>query len=257
MPLTESSTAVNNIDDHMNTARFLANQKTYFLRSYDGFRAFGGPCVYFHLECLRAGRESFLSQRHIEMLYATLTAWGMHRMGDAETTKTKLTDWEHFQASLLAVAPALTEFRGCKLLEMSESQYSEAVSRLLACYQDLDLSVSGATIVSNSKALYHLLPDFIPPIDRQYTIRFFTRGPETWRDAKGKFRMISLPSGIESQFSLFHKTCVDIKRLADRIDPALFEAELRQHEVTAPKALDNAIVNYVRIVSVAYLSEDE
>lgn len=26
-------------------------------------------------------------------------------------------------------------------------------------------------------------------------------------------------------------------------------AELHQHEVTAPKALDNAIVNYVRIVS--------
>ena len=36
---------------------------------------------------------------------------------------------------------------------------------------------------------------------------------------------------------------------ADQIDPALFEAELHQHGVTAPKALDNAIVNYVRIVS--------
>jgi len=190
------------------------------------------------------------------MLYATLTAWGMHRMGDAETTKTKLTDWERFQASIVATAPALTEFRGCKLLEMSENQYSEAVSRLRACYQALDLSMSGATIVVNSKALYHLLPDFIPPIDRQYTIRFFTRGPEAWRDTKGKFRMISLPHGIDAQFRLFYDTCVDIKRLADRIDPALFETERRQHEVTAPKALDNAIVNYVRIVSAGGLSAD-
>src|SRR5436309_3562948 len=119
----------------MNTAQFLANQKAYFSHSYDQFRAFGGPCVYFHVECLRAGRDAFLSQRHIEMLYATLTAWGMHRMGNAETTKTKLTDWECFQASLVSTASALAEFRGCKLLEMSEGQYSEAVSRLRACYQ--------------------------------------------------------------------------------------------------------------------------
>ncbi len=191
------------------------------------------------------------------MLYATLTAWGMHRMGNAETAKTKLSDWGRFKASLVAAAPALAEFRGFKLLQMSETQYSEAVSRLRACYQGLNLSVSGATIVVNSKALYHLLPDFIPPIDRQYTIRFFTRAPETWRDTKGKFRMISLPSGIDAQFRLFHKACVDIKRLADRIAPALFEAERRQHEVTVPKALDNAIVNYVRIISAAGLSADE
>jgi hypothetical protein len=182
----------------MNTIQFLANQKTYFARSYEQFCAFGGPCVYFHLECLRAGREAFLSQRHIEMLYATLTAWGMHRMGDAEATKTKLTDWNCFQASLVRAAPILTEFRDCKLLEMSESQYSEAVSRLRSCYEKLDLSKSGATIVVNSKAFFHLLPDLIPPIDRQYTMRFFTCTPEVWRDTKRKFRTISLPSGTDA-----------------------------------------------------------
>lgn len=238
----------------MNATQFLADQKTYFARSYEQFCAFGGPCVYFHLECLRAGREAFLSPRHIEMLYATLTAWGMHRMGDADTTKTKLTDWDRFQASLVRIGPALAEFRDCKLSEMSESHYSEAVSRLRDCYERLNLSKSGATIVVNSKAFYHLLPDLIPPIDRQYTIRFFTRTAEHWRDTKGKFRVISLPSGTDAQFSLFQKTCIDIKRLADKIDPALFEAELHQHGVTAPKALDNAIVNYVRIVSGANLS---
>jgi hypothetical protein len=238
----------------MNTAQFLAGQTTYFARSYEQFCAFGGPCVYFHLECLRAGREAFLSRRHIEMLYATLTAWGMHRMGDADTTKTKLSDWDCFQASLVCTASALAEFRNCKMSEMSESQYSQTVSRLRDCYEKLKLSKSGATIVVNSKAFYHLLPDLIPPIDRQYTIRFFTRPPEQWRDIKGKFRVISLPSGTDAQFSLFHKTCVEIKRLADKIDPALFEAELHQHGVTAPKALDNAIVSYVRIVSGADLS---
>lgn len=58
----------------MNSEQFLAQQRTYFATSYKQFCAFGGPCVYFHRECLRAGKESFASQRHIETLYATLTA---------------------------------------------------------------------------------------------------------------------------------------------------------------------------------------
>jgi hypothetical protein len=37
--------------------------------------------------------------------------------------------------------------------------------------------------------------------------------------------------------------------MADRIDPALFEEQRCRHGVLAPKAQDNAIVNYVRIVS--------
>ncbi|MFZ3216376.1 MAG: hypothetical protein WA192_09990 [Candidatus Acidiferrales bacterium] len=233
----------------MNSAMFLGGQSTYFSGSYDQFREFGGPCVYFHLECLRAGREGFLSHRHIEMLYATLTAWGMHRMGGTETTKTKLVKWEHFQNSLAAAAPVLAEFRACNQLGMSETEYSEAILRLRAPYESLKLSESDATIVVNSKALYHLLPDFIPPIDRQYTIRFFKQAPDAWRDSKGKFRVISLPSGMDAQFKLFHTTCVELKRLADRVDPALFEAELRRNGVSAPKALDNAIVNYVRTIS--------
>jgi hypothetical protein len=40
-----------------------------------------------------------------------------------------------------------------------------------------------------------------------------------------------------------------MKRMGDRVDRALLESELREHQVTAPKAMDNAIVNYIRIVS--------
>ncbi|MBI3812436.1 MAG: hypothetical protein HY283_09580 [Nitrospirae bacterium] len=232
----------------INTDRFLADPKKYFSDSYNQFVAFGGPCVYFHLECLRAG-ETFLSERHIEMLYATLTAWGMHRMGDSEKTKTKLKDWKRFRASLIDQATPLQKFRCYHMLEMSETEYSDEVLRLRPYYEALDLSESDATIVVNSKALHHLFPDFIPPIDRQYTIRFFRWAPKEWRDAKGKFKTITLPKSAEGQFDLFHETCVDIKRLSDQIGPVLFEDERRRYNVTAPKAIDNAIVNFVRIVS--------
>ena len=35
------------------------------------------------------------------------------------------------------------------------------------------MSVAAAQIVANSKALHHLLPALVPPIDREYTFRFF------------------------------------------------------------------------------------
>jgi len=221
----------------------------YFTGAFQQFRAFGGPCVYFHRECLRAGKQGFLSDRHIEMLYATLTAWGMHRMGDAKTTKTKLTEWDQFCESLANSGEVLRSLHDVKLLGSSEREYAEAVSALWPCYRALRLSVSEATIVVNSKALFHLLPDFIPPIDRQYTVRFFRQRPDEWRDTKGKFKIVMLPAGLDAQFNLFRDTCVEVKRLADRIDRTLFDAELCDNDVTPPKAIDNAIVNYVRIVS--------
>jgi hypothetical protein len=119
---------------------------------------------------------------------------------------------------------------------MSEFEYSDVVLQLRECYESFDLSESNSTVVVNSKALYHLLPELIPPIDRQYTIRFFRQLPEKWHN-KGKSQQIPLPRP-QAQFQLFHKTCVKIKKLAHRIDLNLFENQRREHGVTAPKAMD-------------------
>jgi len=233
----------------MNSDTFVADQHRYFAGAYDQFCAFGGPCVYFHRQCICAGEADFLSDRHLEMLYATLTAWGMHRMGASETTKTKLTNWDVFRGSLLGCRDALEPMQGGDLLGLSRSEYSDAVLALAPCYRKLRLSVSGATIVANSKALYHLLPRLIPPVDRQYTVRFFSQPPDKWRSADGKFKAVMLPAGIDAQFKLFHTICLGVKDLADRVDRTLLDHELRSNHVTAPKAIDNAIVNYVRIAS--------
>ncbi len=234
----------------MNQERFLADQQRYFTQSYEGFLTFGGPSVYFHNECLKAGNAAFLADRHIEMLYATLTSWGMHRMGDPTTTKTKLADWPSFRDSIANQRKVLLRFRQHRMAVMSELEYSDAVTALKSCYFALSLSLSKATVVVNSKALFHLLPGLIPPIDRQFTLRFFGQPPQRWRDSKGKFRAVVLPSGADQQFMLFHRTCVEIKRLSDLVDPDILQEECQRHGVTTPKAMDNAIVNYVRIVSV-------
>jgi hypothetical protein len=112
----------------------------------------------------------------------------------------------------------------------------------------LRVSISGASIVANSKALFHLLPNLIPPIDRQYTIRFVRYNPSQWK-RRGKFTLIMLPGDAEAQLNLFRSVCTEIKRLADEVQRSILDREYREHGVTAPKAIDNAIVNYVRIES--------
>lgn len=48
---------------------------------------------------------------------------------------------------------------------------ADAIWEVLA---SLQVSTSATRIVAGSKALHHVLPDLVPPIDRQYTFRFFT-----------------------------------------------------------------------------------
>ena len=77
------------------------------------------------------------------------------------------------------------------------NDYSEVVeAKVRPAYYALDLTESNATVVANAKALHHLVSDLIPPIDRQYTIRFFTQSQDRWFDSNGKFSGITLPAAL-------------------------------------------------------------
>jgi hypothetical protein len=228
----------------MNTGTFIEAPGRYFDGSYEQFKAFGGPCVYFHEQCMRAGDDRFMSPRHLEMLYATLTAWGMHRMGDA---KTKLALWDPFSASLLEQRPLLESLREQRMMDLADSEYLTVIDRLKPAYFGLRVSTSDSSIVANSKALCHVLPELIPPIDRQYTWRFFNAPPSRWRDNSGKFRTIRLPSGPERQFTNFRDICLRIKRLADASGRIIIEKERQNYGVRPPKAVDNAIVRFIKL----------
>jgi hypothetical protein len=67
--------------------------------------------------------------------------------------------------------------------------------------------------------------------------------------SNGKFKTIMLPSGLEAQFELFRSICLKVKRMADRVEHSLLDREFLENTVTAPKAIDNAIVNFVRLNS--------
>lgn len=73
----------------------LANADRYH-EAYYRAETFGGPSLYFHRRSLDT-RQSPASLSHLEYVYATLSSWGMHRMG---TGGSKMRSFSAFRASI-------------------------------------------------------------------------------------------------------------------------------------------------------------
>ena len=224
---------------------FLENFGAYLEGSYEAFLEFGGPSVHFHNLCIEECRGNFLSDRHIELIYATLTSWGMHRMGSPQG---KLTDWDTFRKSILAYREAWEKFRNYNVINLCMEEYRKALQELRKPYLGLKISRSNQTIVAHSKALFHILPDLIPPIDRAYTMKFLNSRRAEWTAFNGRNRKIASSTlqflDTEDQFNMFLSICVYVKRLGDEVSWK-FSLDNPGH-IPPLKVVDNAIVNYVK-----------
>ena len=113
-----------------NETELVRNISYYYSRSLSVFRDFGGPSIYFHIQAIKQQRLDFMSERHIEMIYATLASWGMHRMGDPNETKAKMVGFDDFRKSLISQRIGLSEFRKLKMEECSVKEYSAYIDGL-------------------------------------------------------------------------------------------------------------------------------
>jgi len=220
----------------------------YYSKSLDVMREFGGPSVYFHTQAIDQQRHYFLSERHIEMIYATLASWGMHRMGDPKKVKAKMNEFDTFRQSLSDQRLALESFRNITMEECTEGEYSAYIDNLKQIYTSLAVSIAESTIVAHSKTLAHILPDFVPPIDRHYTVRFFTQDKKNFFTPSGKFKVVNLPSGTDRQFLAFKEYCIRIKRMFDKCDRQLFQLIPNTFNTSYPKIMDNVIMAFVKNV---------
>ena len=92
------------------------------------------------------------------------------------------------------------------------------------------------------------LPNSIPPIDRQYTIRFFTHENKEFFTESGDYKPIYLPQGADAQFAAFRKYCSRLKMLFDRCDRHLFTIDKETFNTSYPKIMDNLIMVFVKDV---------
>lgn len=207
-----------------------------FARYVDDFRReelFTGPSLYFHLRTLDVLHShpdpiSAISDRSfVELLYATLTAWGMHRMGPGGA---KLVEFEIFQNGLHVVTRQLQEIQTLRLADIAPIDLPGVTDHVWQTLNRLTVGTGNTKLVAGSKTLHHLLPELVPPIDREYTLRFF-------------FHHKTLNQGDEVAFKEM------FPRFAKVASACREQIELvRGHgmNTSSTKTIDNAIVGYVR-----------
>lgn len=140
-----------------------------YVRVFGTSERFTGPSGYFHRKALalRAQHQDIASlledDAFFDAVYATLTAWGMHRMGPGNT---RLRDLAEIRDSIRAQAEPLQALASLDITTVSAASRPSVVEQTWSVLTALRVSVADAQIVANSKALHHLLPALVPPMDR-------------------------------------------------------------------------------------------
>lgn len=153
-----------------NFSELLKNVIGYYEASKNIANEFGAPSIYFHQKALEWQQNDFLSERHLEYVYATLSAWGMHRMGK---TGAKMPDFDIFKNSILAAKKELIIWKELNIKQIGEKEFHKLLPDLTKVCFNITATTSNSRLVSSSKTLAHILPDLVCPMDREYTLMFF------------------------------------------------------------------------------------
>ena len=128
------------------------------------------PPIYFHEKTLQYCKKHFLSGRHIENIYATLVAWGMHRAGSRGA---KMPAFKDFMKSVMRNKACLERLVNYRIEDMSQQELEDVLPCLTRICFDIQASTTRKRLVSSSKTLAHILPNLVCPIDNYYTLTFF------------------------------------------------------------------------------------
>ncbi|MCJ7624789.1 MAG: hypothetical protein MUO76_14910 [Anaerolineaceae bacterium] len=139
-----------------------------------------------------------------ESLYATLTAWGMQRMGPGNT---KLVEFEEMRQSFLEQRDRIESVQKKTLFDIAWEDVQITAEKCWEIICSLRVGIGRVKLVAGSKALQHLIPDLIPPIDRQYSLQFFYGNKNlNQRTEGGKFNEI---------FSCYHQVASELRVLIE------------------------------------------
>lgn len=199
-----------------------------FVEYFDKTPLFSGPSLYFHKKVINILSQNGLQKAigddlFLEYLYATLASWGLHRMGE---TNTKLVDFENFKSSIQANKDEILKLKDEKITQLNSD--TTLTGNLRALIDNLKIGEGETKLIFNSKTLHHLLPNLIPPIDRQYTLLFFYNSTG--------------PPYIENCFSEIYPKFVEI---ALSCKDNIVKMVGKGFHTSETKVIDNAIVGYV------------
>jgi hypothetical protein len=143
---------------------------------------FGGPSMHFHHRAL-ADAAGGSHHAFAESSYAMLASWGMHRMGRRGA---KMAEFATYEASLQRTWPNIQQLQ----TKYPDSLTSENWIALQQVFLAVKAMRSAFSLVATSKVLAHALPNLVPPVDRQYTIKFLHRSKALPNDINGEWELL-------------------------------------------------------------------
>jgi hypothetical protein len=198
-----------------------------FLRAYDLYCPFTkyGQLEY-HVATIdrrrqhRTARAALEDREFRSSLYDVLRAW---QIG---TRRSNLKPFRLFEDALLSQVQHIQEFDGLAI-DNENLNVRAIASRLAALAQNLGIVENKNRVVAGSKALHHILPDLVVPIDRAYTQEFFE-----WPTPRFQY----------NPESCFIEAFEAFARIARATDPVQYVAT--GWYTSRSKVIDNAIVGF-------------
>jgi len=215
------------INYEIKTEQILNHLDSYHDTYYEKI-LFDGPSLYFHLRTLNIDLEKNYMQ-FLECIYATLTSWGMHRMGSKGS---KMVDFKIFYRSLENEHNNILHLRTKYYSELTETDWEE-IRRI---FDRLKIMASGTRLVGNSKVMAHLFPNLIAPIDREYTIYFLTGNKYINTSSDHEWNLLK-----DIMIKLFYKVASD-KRFQSKAHRWMNQKEKFPWDTSPLKIIDNLII---------------
>ncbi|MEO0279237.1 MAG: hypothetical protein ABIM21_08245, partial [candidate division WOR-3 bacterium] len=210
-----------------------------------------GPCIHFHRRTINKLRDVLKSgsyaqvlndSEYIELLYATLTAWGMNRLGKKGP---KLRNFEEFEKIIKSLKVETAERLG-KYTLSKLGDVSEIEDPLKEIYESLgDIMETRCTIVGISKTLHHIFPDLLMPVDGSHVLRLLANlKEEEYRTSddntfENYWKCIKVSWGIAK--ALREKRGILTPSDWKPENPDFRIAE-RSMDTSIPKMIDNALI---------------
>lgn len=202
----------------------------WFLRTYDSRAPFQkyGQLEYHQNTILRRIRlasaaEAIGNDLFLRSLYQTLKVWGIGLRGS------HLAPYSEFKKALQAKANPISNLDGLRIddIRLDTRKLSNDLWQLV---NSLEIVENNAKLVACSKALHHILPDLVVPIDRAYTRKFFGwHGPE-FQYKQQQFLALAIDN---------------FATIARATNPEQYVG--KRWNTSQTKVLDNAIVGYMMV----------
>jgi hypothetical protein len=157
------------------------------------------------------------------MLHETLQRWGIGKRGS------RLAPLGEFRERLRAQAGPISALDGVQIDDPA-LDVAAVARQIWEVIENLHIVLNLSVIVPGTKALHHLLPNLVPPMDRAWTGAFFL-----WSTAAPQY----------AQATTFTRTFTGFAQIARAVRPAEFvDGGWR---TSRTKVLDNAVIGYCKI----------